>query len=320
MPDRTILLEIDADGAVARMGRDRDRIEREDDGFHARVADAYRQLAVRFPARYVTVDGTAAPETDRRGDLWSPSQRFLSNRGKAPAGRAPSVTVMPTPTSSMDRRASGRRRLAFAFAGALARRLTPGRRTHASRSAGHRAARRHDPDRRDPRAPSRSPPASVRGRSPRVPPALCAICSTTTLPTRSSRISRSRPLYATIVLVADELGPIPETIRSRCQPVPFRRLSERAVRTWLTEHAPELEEVEATAIARVAAGRLDRARRLIDPAVRERRSRSSLGARGPYLDSAFYSCRRVERAPRGDRPEWSDRDGEARRSWWTVST
>ena len=38
------------------------------------------------------------------------------------------------------------------------------------------------------------------------------------------------PLYATIVLVADELGPIPETIRSRCQLVPFRRLSERAVR------------------------------------------------------------------------------------------
>ena len=38
------------------------------------------------------------------------------------------------------------------------------------------------------------------------------------------------PLYATIVLVADELGPIPETIRSRCQLVPFRRLSERAIR------------------------------------------------------------------------------------------
>ena len=38
------------------------------------------------------------------------------------------------------------------------------------------------------------------------------------------------PLYAVIVLVASELGPLPETIRSRCQLVPFRRLSERAVR------------------------------------------------------------------------------------------
>jgi DNA polymerase-3 subunit delta' len=95
------------------------------------------------------------------------------------------------------------------------------------------------------------------------------------------------PLYATIVLVADELGPIPETIRSRCQLVPFRRLSERAVRAWLIEHAPDLGEVESTAIARVAAGRLDRARRLIDPAVRERRAAIIMAARGPYLDPTF---------------------------------
>ena len=38
------------------------------------------------------------------------------------------------------------------------------------------------------------------------------------------------PPYAVIVLIADDLGPIPETIRSRCQLVPFRRLSERAIR------------------------------------------------------------------------------------------
>ncbi len=95
------------------------------------------------------------------------------------------------------------------------------------------------------------------------------------------------PLYATIVLVADELGPIPETIRSRCQLVPFRRLSERAVREWLAERAPELGDVELTAVGRVAAGRLDRARRLIDPAVRERRAAIIAAARGPYLDQAF---------------------------------
>src|SRR5919197_6720608 len=35
------------------------------------------------------------------------------------------------------------------------------------------------------------------------------------------------PPYVVLVLVADELGPLPETIRSRCQLVPFRRLSER---------------------------------------------------------------------------------------------
>ena len=46
------------------------------------------------------------------------------------------------------------------------------------------------------------------------------------------------PAYAVIVLVADNLGPIPETIRSRCQLVPFRRLSERAVRDALERARP----------------------------------------------------------------------------------
>ena len=49
------------------------------------------------------------------------------------------------------------------------------------------------------------------------------------------------PSYAVIVLVADDLGPIPETIRSRCQLVPFRRLSERAVREVVDARAPELD-------------------------------------------------------------------------------
>jgi len=95
------------------------------------------------------------------------------------------------------------------------------------------------------------------------------------------------PSYATLVLVADELGPIPETIRSRCQLVPFRRLSEQAVRSWLAEHAPTLSEEERTALARVAAGRLDRARRLLDPAAQERRQALIAAARDVYRDPAF---------------------------------
>ena len=90
------------------------------------------------------------------------------------------------------------------------------------------------------------------------------------------------PEYATMVLVADELGPLPETIRSRCQPVPFRRLSDRAVRGWVGVQAPELAEQEARAVARVAAGRLDRAARLLDPDARERRSALLEAARGTY--------------------------------------
>src|SRR5204862_636598 len=74
------------------------------------------------------------------------------------------------------------------------------------------------------------------------------------------------PPYAVIVLVADDLGPIPETIRSRCQLIPFRRLSETAVRAAVRARAPELDDDEVTTVARVAGGRLDRAERLLDPA------------------------------------------------------
>jgi len=95
------------------------------------------------------------------------------------------------------------------------------------------------------------------------------------------------PPYAVIVLVADELGPLPPTIRSRCQLVPFRRLSGHAVREFLAERAPGLGEAERTALARVAAGRLDRAERLLDPEAAERRTELLRVARGTYADSEF---------------------------------
>jgi DNA polymerase-3 subunit delta' len=81
------------------------------------------------------------------------------------------------------------------------------------------------------------------------------------------------PPYAVVVLVADELGPLPETIRSRCQLVPFRRLSERAIRAEIDRRAPGLAPEHATALARVAAGRLDRVERLLDPEAARRRGR-----------------------------------------------
>ena len=46
------------------------------------------------------------------------------------------------------------------------------------------------------------------------------------------------PSYAVIVLIADDLGPIPETLRSRCQLVPFSRLSERAMRELVDARVP----------------------------------------------------------------------------------
>jgi DNA polymerase-3 subunit delta' len=95
------------------------------------------------------------------------------------------------------------------------------------------------------------------------------------------------PAYATIVLVADELGPLPETIRSRCQLIPFRRLPEAVVRAWLEEQAPELSPEQLTAFTRTSGGRLDRAARMLDPDAADRRDALLGAARAVYLEDVF---------------------------------
>jgi DNA polymerase III subunit delta' len=101
------------------------------------------------------------------------------------------------------------------------------------------------------------------------------------------------PPYAVIVLVADELGPIPETIRSRCQLVPFRRLSRRAIKAFLGSRGLSGEVLEIA--ARVAAGRLDRAERLLNDKAVERRAVVLALARSVYLDAGFEPSRAAER-------------------------
>ena len=103
------------------------------------------------------------------------------------------------------------------------------------------------------------------------------------------------PDYAVIVLLADELGPLPETIRSRCQLVLFSRLSERAVRAVVDAWAPGLAPERATAVARVAGGRLDRAERLLDPEAAARRQELLSVARAVYADAEFTPATAAER-------------------------
>ncbi|HLE98579.1 MAG TPA: hypothetical protein VI540_01690 [Gaiellaceae bacterium] len=122
------------------------------------------------------------------------------------------------------------------------------------------------------------------------------------------------PSYAVIVLVASELGSLPPTILSRCQLVPFSRLSERAVREWIAERAPEHSEEELRALARAAAGRLDRARRLLDPAAVGRRKALVGAARSVYreseLDPAEAAAALLEAAAERGR-EAKEREQEA---------
>src|SRR6478736_3208760 len=95
------------------------------------------------------------------------------------------------------------------------------------------------------------------------------------------------PPYAVIVLVAERLGPLPETIRSRCQLVPFRRLSEPALREAIAKHAAGLSEAEIATLARTAGGRLGRALQLLDPGAARRRAELIRVARGVYNEPDF---------------------------------
>ena len=95
------------------------------------------------------------------------------------------------------------------------------------------------------------------------------------------------PAYAVIVLVAGELGPLPPTILSRCQLIPFRRLSERGVREWIASQSPGRSAEEVRMLARASGGRLDRARRLLDPDAAARRDALIAAARSVYLDPGF---------------------------------
>ena len=101
------------------------------------------------------------------------------------------------------------------------------------------------------------------------------------------RTSRSRRTTRSWSSSPMSSGRFPETIRSRCQLVPFRRLSESAVRAEVLGQAPGIDEDELSAIARLAAGRLDRAARLLDPDGRGRRDALLEVARSVYVDDAF---------------------------------
>jgi dTMP kinase len=61
--DLSILVEVPTDVARGRIGSAQpDRLERLDEDFHRRVAEGYRSLAARDPARWAVVDGTGSIE------------------------------------------------------------------------------------------------------------------------------------------------------------------------------------------------------------------------------------------------------------------
>ncbi len=58
IPDRTFVLVVDPVQSAARIAAEPDRIEREDEGFRAAVAQGYERLAQLYPDRVKAVDGS----------------------------------------------------------------------------------------------------------------------------------------------------------------------------------------------------------------------------------------------------------------------
>jgi dTMP kinase len=57
LPDLTLLLRDDPEGAARRPGGPPDRLEAEGRSLQARVAEGYEELARRYPERIVALDG-----------------------------------------------------------------------------------------------------------------------------------------------------------------------------------------------------------------------------------------------------------------------
>jgi len=89
-PDRTYLVEVDAETALRRRsqnGASLDRMETAPGDFYARVAAAYRTLAEREPERFLCLDGTAsidAIQSQIRQDV----DALLRARGEEPPSNA----------------------------------------------------------------------------------------------------------------------------------------------------------------------------------------------------------------------------------------
>ena len=62
LPDLVVLLNLEAEEGLARAADNPDPIESEDAAFHAKVAEAYVELAEENPDRFAVIDATGAPD------------------------------------------------------------------------------------------------------------------------------------------------------------------------------------------------------------------------------------------------------------------
>ena len=267
LPDRTFLARASIRGRRrARAAGEPDRIEREGDRVPARASTRPTASSARSSRRGSSpLDGTRPPDELARGDPWTSFETFPE---QAEAKRLLDAALAEEPAHAYlfhGPPGVGKRRAALAFAGELL-------------GDRGRVERRAHPDLYvleplgdqiriddDPRAAPRPAHAAVRGRPARLPrprraPAergrgrRAAQGSRGAAAVRGDRARRRRARPAA--------GDDPLALPAR--PVPAAVGAARSA-TRSLERAPGLGEAEATALARVAGGRLDRAERLLDP-------------------------------------------------------
>ena len=69
-PDVVVYLRVDRAVARGRLDRSLDRLEREGESFHGRVAEAFDRLAEAEPERWLVVDGDRSPD-EVAADVWA---------------------------------------------------------------------------------------------------------------------------------------------------------------------------------------------------------------------------------------------------------
>ncbi len=81
-PDLVILLHLEPDQGLSRIGGEQDRIESEDVAFHAKVADAFLKIAEDHPERFRVIDASGPPD-QVHGRVQEELERFFAREDEA---------------------------------------------------------------------------------------------------------------------------------------------------------------------------------------------------------------------------------------------
>ncbi|MGH2655282.1 MAG: dTMP kinase [Actinomycetota bacterium] len=81
-PDLVVLLHLEPDQGLSRIGGEQDRIESEDVAFHAKVADAFLKIAEDHPERFRVIDASGPPD-QVHGRVQKELERFFAREDEA---------------------------------------------------------------------------------------------------------------------------------------------------------------------------------------------------------------------------------------------